>query len=235
MQLGEDYPYSQPSEKEPGFAGRRSSRRRKREERAPRFRWSAAMMIILLIAALLAVGYFLTDRNRSYSSRTVEFGLKNIGELATQAGYFTNVQSISDSREIFGITIPFTQKRYVYSYDGVVKAGVNFEQTSISLDERTKTLTVTIPHAEILSITVDEESFRVYDEAKNIFNTLKIGDHNQAMIAMKKEITEKATDNGILTNAESNAEMLITGFLRGTFPEESYSIEFQWIEKSNDR
>lgn len=209
----------------------RRLRLRKSEKKAFRFHWRLTLLIVLLIAALLAVGYFLSMRNQSYTSRTVEFGLKNIGELATQAGYFTNVQTISDSREIFGITIPFTQKRYVYSYDGVVKAGVNFEQTSVTLDEASKVITVTLPRAEILSITVDEESFQVYDESKNIFNTLKIGDHNQAMLAMKQEITGKATANGILTNAESNAELLITGFLRGTFPEDTYTIEFHWIEK----
>ncbi len=209
----------------------RKPRRQRRETRSRGIRWRLIFLIVLLIAALLAVGYFLSRRNQVYTSRTVAFGLKNIGELATQAGYFTNVQTISDSREIFGITVPFTQKRYVYSYDGVVKAGVDFEQTGITLDEEKKTITVTIPRAKILSIEVDEGSFRVYDESKNIFNTLKIGDHNQAMIAMKQEITEKATGNGILTNAESNAEMLITGFLRGTFPQDAYTIEFNWVDE----
>ena len=202
--------------------------RRRRGGGRAAFRWA---IILLVLAGLAAAGYFWADSNRVISSRTVEFGLRNIGELATQAGYFTNVQTISDSRELFGITMPFTQKRYVYSYDGVVKAGINFEQVNLSLDAQTRTVTVTLPHARILSITVDENSFQVYDETKNIFNTLKIGDHNQAMIAMKQEITEKATANGILTNAEANAELLITGFLRGTYPEDQYTIVYNWVDE----
>ena len=207
---------------------RRHRRLRAKEHRFGFFRYA---VLFLLLAALLVTGFYLIKNNRTITSRTVEFGLRNIGELATQAGYFTNVQTISDSRELFGIIIPFTQKRYVYSYDGVVKAGVNFEQVGVTSDPESKTVTVTIPHAKILSIEVDENSLQVYDESKNIFNTLKIQDHNQAMQAMKAEITEKATTNGILKNAEANAEVLITGFLSGSFPADEYRIEFNWVEE----
>ncbi len=218
-----------PDDRAPGWDEKTPPSRGRRRHRS--HRGMVILLVLVILAGLAAAGYFWMDSNRVISSRTVEFGLRNIGELATQAGYFTNVQTISDSRELFGITMPFTEKRYVYSYDGVVKAGINFEQVRLTLDGSTRTVTVTLPHARILSITVDENSFQVYDESKNIFNTLKIDDHNQAMIAMKQEITEKATTNGILTNAEANAELLITGFLRGTYPEDQYTIVYNWVDE----
>ena len=51
-------------------------------------------------------------------------GLRNIGELATQSAYVTEVGVIDDPRTLFKkVKIPFTQSQYIYSYDFIVKAG----------------------------------------------------------------------------------------------------------------
>ena len=59
-------------------------------------------MIVLALLALLALGYF-GVRTLNVSSKVTAFNLKDIGELATQAGYFTTVQTIRKSREVLGI------------------------------------------------------------------------------------------------------------------------------------
>lgn len=187
-------------------------------------------LIVLLLAALIGGALYFSVRGngKTYQSNTVQFGLRSIGELATQAGYFTNVQTITGSRDVFGVTVPFTQSKYVYSYDGIVKAGVHFERIEVSVDETKKTVTVSLPHAEILDVTVDENSLVVYDESKNIFSPLKLGDIQESMVAMKAEVQNKAVGNGILQNAETNAETLITGFLSGAYPPGEYTVLFSW-------
>lgn len=45
---------------------------------------------------------------RSAKSKVSAFGLKNIGELATQAGYFTSVQVLKDVKQLWGMDIPLT-------------------------------------------------------------------------------------------------------------------------------
>ena len=47
------------------------------------------------------------------TSRTVRLGLKDMGELATQAGYFTNVQVLEDSKQLFGHNVPLTKSKYI--------------------------------------------------------------------------------------------------------------------------
>lgn len=192
---------------------------------------SKTLVILFLILAIIvfAIVFFSSMGTRkTFQSNTVEFGLRNIGELATQAGYFTSVQMISGSRDIFGVTVPFTQSKYVYSYDGIVKAGVHFEEITVSVDEEQKVISIAIPHAGILDVSVDENSLVVYDESKNIFSPLKLVDIQESMLVMKKEVREKAISNGILKNAESNAETLITGFISGINPGSEYSIQFAW-------
>ena len=186
------------------------------------------VLVIALVLLIAVLGFLTSKSNNKISSRTVEFGLKSIGELATQAGYFTSVQTINGSRDVFGVTVPFTQSKYIYSYDGVVKAGINFNEVQVSLNDINNIMTVTIPAPYIIDVTVDEDSLVVYDESKNIFSPLKLNEVRESISIMKQEVTEKAISNGILINAKNNAELLITGFLQGSFPQETYTINFIW-------
>lgn len=122
--------------------------------------------ILLSGVVLIAIGSIslyvgVTQTRAAYSSRIINLRMEDIGELVTQAAYFTNVQFISDSREIFGITVPFTQSRYVFSYDGVIRAGIDFSDIRYSISTENKTITVHMPKAYIMSTTVAEDSLEV--------------------------------------------------------------------------
>ena len=187
--------------------------------------WKLAAVIVLVILA--ATVLLCTKNYLSARSRPVEFGLRNIGEFATQAGYYTNVQVIEDSQKFFGYNIPFTQSKYIFSYDGVIKAGVDFEDIAIAVDEVKKTVTVTIPGVKITSNEIDQGSLEVYDEKKSIFTPLSISDVNMSMTELKAEAEETAVGNGILENARSNAELLITGFLAAQFDPSEYEYIYE--------
>lgn len=190
------------------------------------------LVIIIAVVVVLAMGFVVFNTTRTETkSRMVDFNLKDIGELATQAGYFTNVQVISSSRELFGITVPFTQSNYVYSYDGVVKAGVNFELVDVSVDEENSIITVKMPEVEILSLEVYEDSLEVYDESKNIFTPLSISSFNQSLTDLKEEVRQRAVDNGLLESAKTNAETLIKGFIAGMLDIKTYTFEFLPLEE----
>lgn len=184
------------------------------------------LVVLFVIIALNIVTFGITSAS-IFKSKTVQFGLKDIGELATQAGYFTSVQSISGSRQILGVDIPLTQNKFVYSYDGVIKAGLDFGLIKVSVDDAAKTIKVNLPEIEILSTEIDEQSFEIFDQENNIFNPLKLGDMNISIIELKKEIREKAISNGLLINARTNAEMLIKGFLAGSNNFENFSVIFE--------
>lgn len=188
------------------------------------------IILLALAALLLVVGPIAVLKIRSVSvlkSRTTNFGLKNIGELATQAGYFTNVQVISDSRELFGVTLPFTQSKYIYSYDGVIKAGVDFANIVVEPDEAAHTVTVTLPDIKILSIEVDQDSFQIYDESKSIFTPLELEKINQSFVKLKEEVQKTALANGLMESARANTETLVRGFLAGAFDLSIYTVVFK--------
>ena len=186
------------------------------------FKMTAALVIILVLVIFGGIGTV-----KTITSRTLKLGLENIGELATQVGYYTNVQVISSSREVFGIDVPFTQNKYVFSYDGIVKAGIDFEQVKVDVNELQKRITVSMPEVRVLSNEIDEESLEVYDETKNIFNPLKLDDVNLSLIELKQQSEATSIENGLLENARDNAELLIRGFLEGSFDLQKYEIVFE--------
>ncbi len=179
----------------------------------------ALAVVALVIAFACIVPTFLI------SSRTTQFGLRNIGELATQAGYYTNVQVIKNARELWGWQIPLTQSKYIFSYDGIIKAGLNFEEIDVAVDGSKKTVTVSLPEVKVLSNEIFTDGFEVYDESSSAFSPLKLEDLNQAMTVLKAEAEEKALGNGLLESARQNAELLITGLLTGQYGSE-YTIVF---------
>ncbi|MBR3503517.1 MAG: DUF4230 domain-containing protein [Clostridia bacterium] len=188
-------------------------------------------LLAVIVVAAVAAFLFFSGRIGGVSSRTVQFGLRNVGEMATQTGFFTSVGTIKDSRTLFGISIPFTQRQCVYSYDGVVKAGVDFADISVSIDRIKKEITVTMPAVRIFDIYVDDESLVVYMETRNVVNPIKLDVLSESRVKMKEEVKKTALSNGILENARKNAEVLVSGFIQGMFTDENYAITFVWPEE----
>ena len=186
--------------------------------------------VVIAIAVLFSV-YVGIGVSVEVSSRPIMFGLRDIGELSTQAGYYTNVQVIEGSRTVFGIEVPFTQSKYVFSYDGVIKAGLDFSLIELEIDPLGKKMTVMLPEIKILSNEIDEGSLEVYDESKNIFSPLHLEDMNSSLGELKRKSQETAIENGLLDQARANAELLIEGFLL-SYSEEmgQYDVVFEWSD-----
>lgn len=186
---------------------------------------SVFLFAFCLVAAVIVLA-LLSFQNTGYVTKTTSLGLKDIGELATQAGYFTTVQTIKKSREILGVEVPGTQSNYVYSYDGTIKAGIDFKDIQMDVDEENKTITITFPEFRILSTEIMDDSFMLYNDGSNQFTSLKLEEIDRSNAELKKNAREKALQNGILENARTNAEVLIKGFLAGMYNLNEYTIMF---------
>jgi hypothetical protein len=181
------------------------------------------LILLLLLGALLWLG----GSRLAVSSRITEMGLRNIGEMATQAGYFTSVQTIEKSRDVFGIEVPGTRSNYVYSYDGDIKAGLDFQEVRVDVNELTRVITVHLPEIRILSVEIQEDSFRLYNDGTNLFTSLKMEDVNESLTELKQNARETAIQNGILENARDNAETLIRSFLGSAMDLSAYTVRFE--------
>ncbi|MFQ6805246.1 MAG: DUF4230 domain-containing protein [Lachnospiraceae bacterium] len=134
------------------------------------------IVIVLVIIAALIFG---VSRYFSTGTKTTTIGFENIGELATQAAYSTEVNVTEASRELFGLSIPFTQSKYIYSYDVEIKAGMDFGEIVWQLNDHT--IEVSLPETKVLSTQIDLDSFEVYLEDESIFREITLEENNEAL------------------------------------------------------
>lgn len=186
---------------------------------------SIAFIIIVFIVAVVSIGIYF--KPILFNSKTTKLGFENIGEFATQSAYCTQVNSIDAPRELWGIAIPFTQSRYIYSYDVVIKAGLDFEKIRWSVNEN-NVIEVILPEIKILSNEVIQDSLEIFLEDESIYRQITLEENNQAIIEMKQDAEKKAIENGLFEHARTNAEMILTGFFSNEYDLEEYKIEFTY-------
>ena len=171
----------------------------------------AAALAALLLLVIVGLGIRSVVLSESKSTK---LGFENIGELATQTAYCTSVNVTEGSRELFGVTIPFTQSKYIYSYDIVIKAGFDF--TEIEWEIKDTAITVRLPEAKILSSELKWDSFK----------QIKMEENNEALKNLVQNAEKDAVANGLLDNARSNAETILRGFFGNVYNLEEYEIRF---------
>ncbi len=180
-------------------------------------------VILVALAVVLTLGL---SSIFNHEEKPTKLGFEDIGELATQAAYTTIVEDTDVSRELFGVSIPFTQSKLIYSYDVVVKAGLDFDQVKWTVSENK--IKVEMPEIRILSSEIQFDSFQTYYENESIFRPVKIDENNQAIQEMVKKAETTAVENGLLENARENAEMMIKGFIYQNIDSQEYQISFTY-------
>lgn len=158
------------------------------------------------------------------TGETIQSGLRDIGKLCTAEYYFTHVETFESQIDLFGLKIPGTKSSYVYSYDGKILAGVDFTKITVDKDDRSKTILISFPKAEIISTDIDQDSFTLYGEKKGLFNPFEVEDFALSQSDMVRIEEERALNDGLLKRAEENAEQILSNFLVGTFDLERYTI-----------
>ena len=68
------------------------------------------ILALIIIIAIIAGTIFVKDSFFA-DSKTTKLGFENIGELATQSAYVTEVNVTENARDLFGLEIPFTQSK----------------------------------------------------------------------------------------------------------------------------
>ncbi|MDO4556876.1 MAG: DUF4230 domain-containing protein [Lachnospiraceae bacterium] len=181
------------------------------------------IILIGMVAILVAIG---VREYISYDAKTTKIGFEDIGELATQAAYCTEIGTIDNPRELGTIKIPFTQSKYIYSYDIIIKAGFDFEEIEWGEDDENKIIKVTLPKARVLSREINLDSFKVYHEDESIFNRITLEENNEEIKKLEQEAEKTAIENGLLKNARQNAKTILKSFFGKEYDLEEWRVKF---------
>lgn len=149
-------------------------------------------------------------------------------ELVTVKYFYTNMGKFEESSNFYGWRIPFSSKSFIVSYDGKISAGVDLGRASVKKEGAR--VVVTLPQPEILSHEIDQESLKVYDESRNIFNQISVEDYAQFSVDQQQVMEQKALEGGLLEEAKGAAERALTGLLAALAPEEeNWQITFVYL------
>ncbi len=173
-------------------------------------------------------GFSLVKEQESVVLETVQDGLKAMGELVTEEYAFTEVITYSNLKQFLGIDLPWTETNYIASYDGVVRAGIDFAAVKVTVEPRDdgEHLTVTLPKAEIQSTEIDPDSFILYSEKTGLGNPLSASDFNQSLTELEHDAQKNAIEKGVLDRADEQARLLIERFIQSVLIEDTYTLEF---------
>lgn len=187
-----------------------------------------AVLVVILagVAALFAFGVIPSEK--SISGVTAQSELNKLGFLETYEYHYTHIQTGDNGEKKRGF-LKIPASKFIYSCDGVIIAGIDFEK--INVEKNDKVYTVTLPKAEIKrsSSGIDMGSFKIYDEKNNIFNPYTIEDVVESFADMESFEENAAIEKGLLDKANENARTLIENLLKGLIPdkyEDGYTIEF---------
>ncbi len=167
-----------------------------------------AVSVVVLIGVFVAGTMYVSNPGQAIITSTgLTQTLQEINEMAVMQYNYTKIGKFTNSLDINGWTVPLTQKSFLITYSGKLKAGIDMNQ--IIIDVRGDTITATVPQVEVLSNEIDENSIEVYDEKNNLFNPISISDYKTFATQQKDKVEQEAIDNGLLEEAAIRVELSI--------------------------
>lgn len=188
------------------------------------------IVVIVTLLVVVAVWGAKTFFENRLSGQEFQHTLMNISTLNSAEYHYTHVESYdSGNRKILWdrFEIPLSKSEGVYSYDGKITAGIDFSQIEVNIDNKNKSIIISLPKSDITGSELDTGSMKSYYEKNNLFNPMNAAAFSNMIEDIKKEEEEKAKTNGLLTWADNNAQNLIKNFIENTYDTNGYEIEFK--------
>ncbi len=158
----------------------------------------------------------------------IDLQVKDMGELATRAYHYADAGKFEDSVQFLGITLPWMTKSFVAKWEGTIKAGIDITKVRTEYDEKTRTFTVYLPEAQILSHEIQSDTIETLDERSGLFNPVKVDDVRNFDANSKAEMEEQAIRNGLLRDANAAAQTILAGMIYRLpgFVANDYNLKF---------
>ena len=181
---------------------------------------------IILVVTTCMVGV-VTTFNQKF--KVTDLGLKDMSELVTQTCTVTVIQDSKKNLTFFkDYKIPLTESRQIFSYDFDVDASIKFNKITFDVDNKNKTITFNLPHANVYKTSIILDSFNSYYESDSLFTEIDLSENNDAKKQMAIEAEEKCIKNKLLENADKNAEELLKGLVKSNSKIKDYKVLFKY-------
>lgn len=157
----------------------------------------------------------IVDAEPVVTSTQIKAQLNSVKKLITKEYIYTGAaKQEANKKWIFGWDMPFSDTTLVIMYDGTIIAGVDLNKINPAINEETRTITILVPKATILSHDLPQETIRIVDQKESLFNDISLDEYNKFVASEKPKREQDAIDRGLLTEATDEAKMVIEEFLQ---------------------
>lgn len=161
---------------------------------------------------------------------TLRTAISAAQDLVAYKYYYSGAGKYEKSKKIFNkVKVPFTTDEAIYTYEGVIGAGIDVSAITFDIDHQAKKIIVSSPQPVIQYHEVNEQSFEFYDVKKAIFNRSNLKDYPELVRAIKAQQEGKLQNNQEFWNqTRNNTEVILTGLLQASGTIDDYTIIYKW-------
>ena len=177
----------------------------KRKHSIPKLIWIiCAVVIIGLIGTFTFLDVGINERKKEIVTESSLEEIINVSELSTFEAVYNGVAKVTDKEKTEEID-------YYVSYEAKVKAGIDFEQVKVHVDNEAKKISITIPEVKITDVSVDIASLD-YIFMDDDANTETVS--QEAYKACIEDVTnESSSETAIYELAEKNANNIVEALI----------------------
>ncbi|MBO5373202.1 MAG: DUF4230 domain-containing protein [Lachnospiraceae bacterium] len=162
------------------------------------------VLVIIAMAVLLANVTKKEETKEIITKATLE-KIINVSELSTFEAIYNGIAEVMNEKKTENVD-------YYVSYEARVKAGIDFEQIEISVDNEEKRIVVTIPEVKINDVNVDIGSLDYIFENDKANDETVVQEAYKACIEDAKK--ESSDENAICELAEQNTKNMIEALIK---------------------
>ena len=91
---------------------------------------------MILIVGIAGYTKISMDRKTILLSNKIEEKVLRLVELSTVKYNYTNIVEYEDKVQLSGISVPFTNKKFIVKYSGYIKAGVDLSTIEVNVKNK---------------------------------------------------------------------------------------------------
>lgn len=192
-----------------------------------------ASLLILVLGVGIGAKAFSKQKEASIkkdvtvNSITLENILSPASDLVSMKYTYTDVDIYENSKKAFGVKIPLTTDKVIFTYSGIVSAGIDLSQITYDIDNEAKKITITFPEPQFMSHEMDESGFKFYDAKNSIFTQTKLEDYTVLMSNLKSAKEEQLRNDGeFFPSVTENAKNVLNDLFKVAESTSDYEIVY---------
>lgn len=183
-----------------------------------------AAMVVGIVAYRAVEGFF--EPKAELTNTVVSRQLETMQDLTTAREKDYGFEEFSE-----GNIAHVNQKKFTMFYSYEIRAGVDLSKAKIAVNNDNHVISITLPKADLQSVSVDPDSLRFFDEQTSLFNAAEVSDTAAALQDAKKTAANKATKSDLLKEADKQAKKVVQNAYAQIAKTDGYKVEVQVADK----